>query len=200
MTETSPASFLGMRSDSLETRSSSVGYPLDHIEVRLDNDRIIMIDETNRSYIYRIFRSKSSIPSPKRLYQSIQRENFGPAVTIPCCTTGTIQLWRKKLLPKTDGFDQGLYKLIEHLARLSFIIIFPWITIRDLCQLNERGYAKIVGRMKDMIIRGGENIYPREIEEVLNTHPDVQDAQVSYSVKRFASIESPYIHWQVQFD
>lgn len=44
--------------------------------------------------------------------------------------------------------------------------------------MNEHGYGKIVGRIKDMIIRGGENIYPREIEEILYTHPAIQDAQV----------------------
>ena len=44
--------------------------------------------------------------------------------------------------------------------------------------MDEDGYLKIVGRIKDMIIRGGENIYPREIEEYLYTHPDVADVQV----------------------
>ena len=44
--------------------------------------------------------------------------------------------------------------------------------------LDENGYGRIVGRIKDMVIRGGENIYPREIEELLHTHPSVQEAQV----------------------
>jgi len=44
--------------------------------------------------------------------------------------------------------------------------------------MDDRGYCKIVGRIKDMIIRGGENIYPREIEEVLFTHPAVGDVAV----------------------
>jgi fatty-acyl-CoA synthase len=44
--------------------------------------------------------------------------------------------------------------------------------------MDEQGYVNIVGRIKDMIIRGGENIYPREIEEYLYTHPDVSDVQV----------------------
>jgi fatty-acyl-CoA synthase len=50
---------------------------------------------------------------------------------------------------------------------------------RDLGVLNEDGYGKIVGRIKDMIIRGGENVYPREIEEILHTHPSIQEAQVN---------------------
>jgi fatty-acyl-CoA synthase len=48
----------------------------------------------------------------------------------------------------------------------------------DLATMDEDGYVNIVGRIKDMIIRGGENVYPREIEEFLYTHPDVADAQV----------------------
>jgi fatty-acyl-CoA synthase len=48
----------------------------------------------------------------------------------------------------------------------------------DLATLDEEGYCNIVGRIKDMVIRGGENIYPREIEEYLYRHPDIQDVQV----------------------
>jgi len=53
-----------------------------------------------------------------------------------------------------------------------------WMHTGDLAQMDEQGYVKIVGRNKDMIIRGGENLYPREIEEFLFTHPAVADAQV----------------------
>jgi fatty-acyl-CoA synthase len=48
----------------------------------------------------------------------------------------------------------------------------------DLATIDEAGYANIVGRIKDMVIRGGENIYPREIEEFLYRHPKVQDVAV----------------------
>lgn len=53
-----------------------------------------------------------------------------------------------------------------------------WLHSGDLGVMNEQGYLHITGRKKDMIIRGGENIYPREIEEVLHTHPAVAQAQV----------------------
>jgi fatty-acyl-CoA synthase len=53
-----------------------------------------------------------------------------------------------------------------------------WLHTGDLCSMNERGYAVVTGRLKDMIIRGGENVYPREIEEVLFTHPAVADVAV----------------------
>ena len=50
---------------------------------------------------------------------------------------------------------------------------------RDVAVMNEDGYVKIVGREKDMVIRGGENIYPTEVEDFLMTHPDVLEASVS---------------------
>jgi len=53
-----------------------------------------------------------------------------------------------------------------------------WMHSGDLATMDEDGYVNIVGRLKDMIIRGGENVYPREIEEFLFTHPNVVDAQV----------------------
>ncbi len=53
-----------------------------------------------------------------------------------------------------------------------------WMHTGDLATIDERGYCRIVGRVKDMIIRGGENIYPREIEEYLYRHPSVAEVQV----------------------
>src|SRR5687767_8049620 len=53
-----------------------------------------------------------------------------------------------------------------------------WMHTGDLARMDEDGYVVIEGRMKDMVIRGGENIYPREIEEFLYTHPAIQDVQV----------------------
>ncbi len=53
-----------------------------------------------------------------------------------------------------------------------------WMHTGDLATLDEEGYCNIVGRIKDMVIRGGENIYPREVEEFLYTHPQIADVQV----------------------
>jgi len=53
-----------------------------------------------------------------------------------------------------------------------------WMHSGDLATMDDDGYVNIVGRIKDMIIRGGENVYPREIEEFLYTHPEIVDAQV----------------------
>jgi fatty-acyl-CoA synthase len=53
-----------------------------------------------------------------------------------------------------------------------------WMHSGDLATMDDEGYVRIVGRIKDMVIRGGENIYPREIEEFLYTHADIADVQV----------------------
>jgi fatty-acyl-CoA synthase len=53
-----------------------------------------------------------------------------------------------------------------------------WMHTGDLAEMDAAGYVNIVGRIKDMVIRGGENVYPREVEEFLYTHPDIVDAQV----------------------
>lgn len=78
----------------------------------------------------------------------------------------------------TRGYHvmKGYYKMPEETARA----IDPdnWLHTGDLAIMDENGYCKITGRIKNMIIRGGENIYPREIEEFLYTHPKVSDIQV----------------------
>jgi fatty-acyl-CoA synthase len=51
-----------------------------------------------------------------------------------------------------------------------------WMHSGDLAVMSENGYVRIVGRIKDTVIRGGENIYPREVEEFLGTLPDILDA------------------------
>lgn len=71
---------------------------------------------------------------------------------------------------------QGYYKMEE--ATRQVIDKDGWLHSGDLATVDENGYYKITGRIKDMIIRGGENIYPKEIEEFLYTIPDIQDVQV----------------------
>lgn len=71
---------------------------------------------------------------------------------------------------------KGYYKMPD--ATKSAIDADGWLHTGDLAVMDESGYVKITGRLKDMIIRGGENIYPREIEEFLYTHPAVKDVQV----------------------
>jgi len=78
----------------------------------------------------------------------------------------------------TRGYHvmRGYYKMPEETARA--IDGEGWLHTGDLAVMDDNGYCKITGRIKNMIIRGGENIYPREIEEFLYTHPKVADIQV----------------------
>jgi len=71
---------------------------------------------------------------------------------------------------------KGYYKMPEETAKV--IDADGWLHTGDLAVMDENGYCKITGRIKNMIIRGGENIYPKEIEEFLYTHPKVSDVQV----------------------
>ena len=66
----------------------------------------------------------------------------------------------------------------EEPDKTAEVLRHGWMRTGDLATMDEQGYVNIVGRIKDMVIRGGENIYPREIEEFLYTHPDIVDAQV----------------------
>ncbi len=71
---------------------------------------------------------------------------------------------------------KGYYKMPDETAKA--IDADKWLHTGDLAIMDENGYCKITGRIKNMIIRGGENIYPREIEEFLYTHPKISDVQV----------------------
>jgi fatty-acyl-CoA synthase len=63
-------------------------------------------------------------------------------------------------------------------ARTAEAIRDGWMHTGDLATIDAEGYCNIVGRVKDMLIRGGENVYPREVEEFLFRHPKVAQAQV----------------------
>src|SRR5829696_1736123 len=78
----------------------------------------------------------------------------------------------------TRGYHvmKGYYKMPDKTAEV--IDEVGWLHTGDLAVMDEDGYFKITGRADDMIIRGGENIYPREIEEFLYTHPEISDVQV----------------------
>ncbi|MCH8826174.1 MAG: AMP-binding protein, partial [Chloroflexi bacterium] len=71
---------------------------------------------------------------------------------------------------------KGYYNMPE--ATNAAVDADGWLHTGDLATVDEDGYYKITGRLKDMVIRGGENVYPREIEEFLYTHPKVSDVQV----------------------
>jgi fatty-acyl-CoA synthase len=66
----------------------------------------------------------------------------------------------------------------EQPDKTAEVLVDGWMHTGDIAVMDESGYVQITGRIKDMVIRGGENIYPREVEEFLYTHPDILDAQV----------------------
>jgi fatty-acyl-CoA synthase len=78
----------------------------------------------------------------------------------------------------TRGYHVMLGYWNEEAATRSAIDVTGWMHTGDLATMDAEGFVKIVGRIKDMIIRGGENVSPREVEELLHAHPDVQEAQV----------------------
>lgn len=81
-----------------------------------------------------------------------------------------------ELLARGHGIMKGYYNKPAETA--AAITADGWLHTGDLAVATPDGYYRITGRIKDMIIRGGENIYPREIEEFLHTHPHVADVQV----------------------
>ncbi len=78
----------------------------------------------------------------------------------------------------TRGYSVMLGYWAEPAKTAEVIDAARWMHTGDLAVMDDAGYLNIVGRIKDMVIRGGENVYPREIEEFLYTHPDIVDAQV----------------------
>jgi fatty-acyl-CoA synthase len=89
--------------------------------------------------------------------------------TLPRGETGEFQ---------TRGYSVMLGYWNEPERTAEAIDAARWMHTGDLAVMAQDGYVRIVGRIKDMIIRGGENVYPREIEEFLYAHPDVADVQV----------------------
>lgn len=81
-----------------------------------------------------------------------------------------------ELQARSSMVMRGYYNMPD--ATAAAIDAEGWLHTGDLAEVDEDGYYKITGRLKDMIIRGGENVYPREIEEFLYTHPKVSDVQV----------------------
>jgi fatty-acyl-CoA synthase len=131
MTETSPVSTMTRRNDEIDTRVSTVGTVMPHVEVKIIDPR-----------------SAHIVPK-------------GEAGEL--CTRGY-----SVMLGYWDAPDQTA----------DTVDTAGWMHTGDLATMDDDGYVAIVGRIKDMVIRGGENIYPREIEEFLYGHPAIADVQV----------------------
>ena len=93
----------------------------------------------------------------------------GTGLTVPRGTTGELC---------TRGYSVMLGYWDEPAKTADVLDPARWMHTGDLAVMDAEGYLNIVGRIKDMVIRGGENVYPREIEEFLYSHPDIADVQV----------------------
>jgi fatty-acyl-CoA synthase len=130
-TESTGGITLTLPNDSFELKSSTVGIPYPHVDVKIIN------------------------PGTGRVVAVGERGEL-------CC---------RGFLVMT-----GYYNMPEKTSEA--VDSDGWLHTGDLATINERGYINIVGRLKEMVIRGGENIFPREIEDLLIRHPKVADAQV----------------------
>src|SRR5438876_417066 len=130
-TESTGGITLTLPNDSFERKSSTVGIPYPHVDVKIIN------------------------PVTGKVVPVGERGEL-------CCRGFLVMA--------------GYYNMPEKTAEA--IDSDGWLHTGDLATMNERGYINIVGRLKEMVIRGGENIFPREIEELLIRYPKVADAQV----------------------
>jgi acyl-CoA synthetase (AMP-forming)/AMP-acid ligase II len=80
-----------------------------------------------------------------------------------------------EIVARGDGIMPGYWKMPEETEET---FMKGWLRTGDLAVMDEKGYITVVDRLKDMIIKGGQNVYPNEIEQVLLTHPAVQQAAV----------------------
>ena len=129
-TESSPGITCSRVDDDVETRCTTVGFPIPEAEVR--------------------------IASPD-------------GATLPVGEQGELQARGHMVMKGYDGEPEATARAID---------ADGWLHTGDLAVMRPDGYFRITGRAKDMIIRGGENVYPREVEEFLHTHPAIAEVQV----------------------
>ncbi len=114
----------------------------------------------------------------ERRTSSIGRAHPHVEVKIVCTETGRVVPRGEPGEFCTRGYSVMLGYWRDEDKTREAIDADGWMHTGDLAVMREDGYCNVVGRIKDMVIRGGENIYPREVEEFLYTHPDIEDAQV----------------------
>ncbi|CAN3127613.1 AMP-binding protein [Mycobacterium sp. smrl_JER01] len=158
MTETSPVSCQTLIDDDLERRTSSIGRVHPHVEIKIvDPDTGAVVERgTPGEFCTRGY--------------SVMLGYWNDKATISADATTSADA--KSSSDATTSADA------TNRYHRDAIDAEGWMHTGDLAVMRPDGYCNIVGRIKDVVIRGGENIYPREIEEFLYTHPDIEDAQV----------------------
>jgi fatty-acyl-CoA synthase len=146
-----------------------------------------VVDKMNMKEITIVFGQTESSPgcTQSRVDDSLELRVNTVGRALPGVECKIVDPVSGKDLPvNTDGefvargynIMKGYYKMPE--ATAAVIDENGWLHTGDLARCDENGYYRITGRIKDMIIRGGENIYPKEIEDFIYTHPKVKDVQV----------------------
>jgi fatty-acyl-CoA synthase len=123
------------------------------------------------------FQTRADAPFDKRVSTVGQIHPHVEVKIIDPATNQIVPIGEKGELC-TRGYSVMLGYWNNEAATRTSIDAARWMHTGDLAVMDAEGYVNIVGRIKDMIIRGGENIYPREIEEFLYTHPKIADVQV----------------------
>ena len=149
MTETSPVSTQTRADDSLDRRVGTVGTVHPHLEVKVINP-------------------DTGITVPRGTPGEFCTRGYSVMLGYWDGSDRSSVGGQPPAAPAPSGTD--LTAEVIDAAR--------WMHTGDLAVMDEDGYVTITGRIKDMVIRGGENVYPREVEEFLYTHPDIVDAQV----------------------
>ena len=144
--------------DQMHAREITIGYGL------TENSPIITQTRTDDPLELRVKTVGRPIPGVEvKLLDPVSGDEVGDEQQGELCVRG-------------HGVMLGYYKMPE--ATTAAIDSSGWLHTGDLALRHENGYFRITGRIKDMVCRGGENIYPREIEEFLYSHPAIQDVAV----------------------
>jgi fatty-acyl-CoA synthase len=150
-------------------------YLMEQVKERMGADVAIVFGQTEASAAITLtlpedtFELKSATVGIPMAHVEVKIINPATGEVVPCGERG-------ELCCRGFLVMQGYYKMPERTAEA--IDSDGWLHTGDLATMNERSYVNIVGRLKEMVIRGGENIFPREIEEFLIRHPKVADAQI----------------------
>ena len=150
-------------------------YLMEQVKERMGADVAIVFGQTEASAAITLtlpsdsFELKSSTVGTSLDYVETKIVDPTTGQTVPCGERG-------ELCSRGYHVMKGYYKMPEKTAET--IDSEGWLHTGDLATMNEHGYVNIVGRLKEMVIRGGENIFPREIEEFLVRHPSIADVHV----------------------
>ena len=150
-------------------------YLMEQVKERIGADVAIVFGQTEASAAITLTRPEDSF--------ALKSATVG--IPLPHIDVKITSLMTGEVVPVNErgelccrGFlvMQGYYNMPQKTAET--IDVDGWLHTGDIATMDANGYVNIVGRLKDMVIRGGENIYPREIEEFLIRHPAIADAQI----------------------